>query len=214
MFEPRRPAWDLPFHAGVLSLVVVLFPVVADAQGRAAKASVPASRGPTASVTAMTPGFETLPDGSTRLFVGLSGPAPYETKSVGGATVYVFKGAVVGRKNDCNPLVTQFFNTPVSEARLVPHGHDLWFVVTLRANVTPVVTVESPSEGGARMSIQFAKGDYLPPPSAEAPEVDADSASPQAAALAPASSAPPAARPPASRTPRGGGHAHRSRTRD
>ncbi len=213
MFEPSRPAWDSLFRAGSLSVLVMVFPAVANARG-AAKGSVAVSHAPVGSVKAMTPGFETLADGSTRLFVGLSGPASYETKSVGGATVYVFKGAAVSRKNDCNPLVTQFFNTPVSEARLVPHGHDLWFVVRLRANVTPVVTVESPSEGGSRMSILFAKGDYLPAAAADAPEVDPDSVALQGGAQAPASSTTPATRPaPASRPPRGG-HAHRSRTRD
>ncbi len=203
---------DPPFHA-VAFVLVGLFPAVVSAQASAARASVPASHAPRATlITAMKPGFETLPDGSTRLFVGLSGPAAYETRSVGGATAYVFKGAIVGRRNDCNPLVTQFFNTPVSEAKLVPHGHDLWFVVTLRANVTPVVTVESPSEGGARMSIQFPKGDYLPPEVAEAPAGDTESTAQGVGAPAAAPSTAP--RPvPGSRAP-GSGHTHRSRTRN
>jgi len=38
------------------------------------------------------PGFETLDDGSTRLFVDLSETVPYETKTAKGSTTYVLRG--------------------------------------------------------------------------------------------------------------------------
>ncbi len=109
-----------------------------------------------------TPGFETLADGSTRLFVELSRPVTYAAKAGHGTITYVLKGAHVGRWNNTNPLVTVHFNTPVTEARLVPHGRDLWFVVDLRANVQPSVSVDAAKDGGSILRIAFAKGDYLP----------------------------------------------------
>jgi hypothetical protein len=109
------------------------------------------------------PGFETLADGSTRLFVELTQAVSYETKASPGALIYVLKGARAGKRNNTNPLVTVHFNTPVTSARLTPHGRDLLFVVALRANVQPTVTMDTAKEGGAVLRIEFPKGDYLPP---------------------------------------------------
>ena len=67
----------------------------------------------------------------------------YDTKPSRGAIVYVLKGAHVDKRNNFNPLVTVHFNTPVTSARLVPHGKDLWFVVDLSASVQPTVTMDA-----------------------------------------------------------------------
>ncbi len=123
---------------------------------------------------AILPGFETLADGSTRLFVLMSQPVKYEAKPARGTLTYVLKGAHVDKRNNYNPLVTVHFNTPVTSARLVPHGSDLWFVVDLRAQTTPTVTMDAAKDGGAMLRIEFPKGDYLPagsePPPPPAPE--------------------------------------------
>src|SRR5260370_39720657 len=118
---------------------------------------------------ALMPGFETLADGSTRLFVELSQPIAYSAKVGHGAITYVLKGAHVNRRNNYNPLVTVHFNTPVTTARLSPHGKDLWFVIALRANVNPNVTLDATKEGGAILRIEFAKGDYIPRASVPSP---------------------------------------------
>jgi hypothetical protein len=114
------------------------------------------------SASALLPGFETLADGSTRLFVELTQPVSYETKASPGGLTYVLKGARAGKRNNTNPLVTVHFNTPVTSARLTPHGRDLFFVVALRASVQPTVTMDTAKEGGAVLRIEFPKGDYLP----------------------------------------------------
>jgi len=114
---------------------------------------------------ALMPGFEVEADGSTRLFVELSQQVAFDTKKgPGNSIIYVLKGARVDRRNNYNPLVTVHFNTPVTSARLVPHGKDLWFLVDLRANVTPTATMEPSKDGGApaTLRIDFPKGDYLP----------------------------------------------------
>jgi hypothetical protein len=111
---------------------------------------------------ATMPGFETLADGSSRLFVELSKPVKYETKTAKGMITYVLKGAHVSRRNNYNPLVTVHFNTPIASARLVPHGDDLWFVVALRAPSQPTVTLDGTKDGGSMLRVEFPKGDYLP----------------------------------------------------
>lgn len=109
------------------------------------------------------PEFETLADGSTRLSIAFSQSIAYDAKSAPGRLVYVLKAARAAHRNDYNPLVTVGFNTPVSRARLTPHGRDLWFIVDLRASVKPDVTTEAAKDGGGVvLQITFAKGEYLP----------------------------------------------------
>ncbi len=129
-----------------------------------ASTGVPAAahRGAGSAASLALPGFETMGDGSTRLFVALSKPVTYDTKVSRSTVTYVLKGARVGRRNNYNPLVTVHFNTPVTSARLVPHGRDLWFVVELRAKVQPTVTMDAAKDGSAVMRIDLPKGDYLP----------------------------------------------------
>jgi hypothetical protein len=118
----------------------------------------------------VVPGFETLADGSTRLFVELSQPVKYEAKPAATVFTCVLKGAHVDRRNNYNPLVTVHFNTPVTSARLVPHGADLWLVASLRAKVEPAVTMDATKDGGAMLRVEFPKGDYVRnPPPAPAP---------------------------------------------
>jgi hypothetical protein len=111
---------------------------------------------------AVMPGFEMLADGSSQLYVELTKPVQYDTKTSRGAIVYVLKGAHADKRNNFNPLVTVHFNTPVTSARLVPHGKDLWFVVDLRASVQPSVTMDAAKDGGAVLRIGFPSGTYLP----------------------------------------------------
>jgi len=156
----------------------------APATSRADRPHARAQRSNPAATDALMAGFETLTDGSTRLFVDLSKPAPYDTKAdtkAGRSTLtYVLRDARVERRNNENPLVTVHFNTPVNSARLVPHGRDVWLVVDLRADVQPTATMDATKDGSARLRIDFPKGDYLPasqppwtapasPSSAEAP---------------------------------------------
>jgi hypothetical protein len=138
---------------------------------------------------ALMPGFETLADGSTRLFVELSKPVAYETRAGRGTITYVLKDAHVGLRNNYNPLVTVHFNTPVTSARLVPHGRDLLFVIDLRANVQPTVALDAGKDGGSMMRIEFPKGDYLPASAGPGPAA-------QPAAATPSSSSAAAATPP------------------
>jgi hypothetical protein len=107
-------------------------------------------------------GFESMADGSTRLFVELSKPTTYTVKEGKNRLTYLIKGAYAGRRNNTNPLVTVHFNTPVTSARLLPQGHDLRLVIHMRAKVEPTVSMDAGKDGSAVMHITFPKGDYLP----------------------------------------------------
>ncbi len=141
------------------------------------------ARGPDATL----PGFETLADGTTRLFVQLTKMVPVEERKAAGTVTYVLKGAHVGIWNNTNALVTTHFNTPVARARLVPHGADLFFVVELRANVVPAFRMAATKDGTAMLQVEFAKGDFLNPTSAftSTPGPAAPAPAPSATATAP-----------------------------
>jgi hypothetical protein len=183
---------------------MALVPLAVSAQTRKAppRSSTGAKSAPS---LAVMPGFETLADGSTRLFVDLSGPVAYDTKTDHGATSYVLKDTRVAKQNNCNPLVTEFFNTPVTNARLVVHGHDLWLVTETRSKVDPAVSIDTEADGGAAFSVRYPKGDYLPaqapPPLQVADPSGGDGTSP-ASPSSPAAN--PAARPPVGGRGRGG----------
>jgi hypothetical protein len=176
---------------GCTALAGPLLPAAAHAQDTAAPADAPPASAPqktpatrpakttgrikhVGSAGSVVPGFETLADGSTRLFVELSQPVKYEVKPGGTVFTCVLKGAHVDRRNNYNPLVTVHFNTPVTSARLVPHGGDLWLVAALRAKVAPAVTMDPTKEGGAMLRVEFPKGAYVHVAPAT-PEADAAS---------------------------------------
>lgn len=110
---------------------------------------------------ATLPGFEMLPEGGSRLFVELTQSVQVEERHTRGKLVYVLHGAHVAIHNNQNPLVTVHFNTPVTTARLVPAGHDLHFVVDLRAPVTPTWKTNAGKEGSFVLTIDFPKGSYV-----------------------------------------------------
>jgi hypothetical protein len=160
---PAAPAGDEPSAAQQKPVVPATgygWSVAPERHAARARRPRPTSGAP----DAILPGFETLADGSTRLFVMLTRPVAYDVKPARGTITYVLKGAYVDRRNNYNPLVTVHFNTPVTNARLVPHGKDLWFVVELRADVTPAVTMDATKNGGGMLRIDLPKGDYLSPP--------------------------------------------------
>jgi hypothetical protein len=119
--------------------------------------TVPTATGPVATL----PGFEMLGEGGSRVFVELTQTVQVEERHAHGTLTYVLKGAHVTVHNNQNPLVTVHFNTPVTRARLVPAGHDLLFVIDLRANVAPVWKMNPGKEGSAVLNIDFPKGSYV-----------------------------------------------------
>lgn len=115
------------------------------------------------------PGFEQLPDGGSRLFVALSAPVQVEERKAQGTLTYILKNANIRVRNNTNALVTVHFNTPVTRARLVPHGRDLHFVIDLRAAATPAWKMAEGPDKSAVLQIDFPKGDFVAPPPKDEP---------------------------------------------
>jgi hypothetical protein len=134
-----------------------------------------ASPGPNEGEGAVVPGFELLGDGSTRVFVQMPKAATYTAKVEPNKIVYVLKDLRVDKRNNYNPLVTVHFNTPVTSARLVPHGKDLWLIIALRAKAQPAVAVQAGKDGTSILQVDFPKGEYLP---AGAPAAGSDDETP------------------------------------
>ncbi len=116
------------------------------------------------------PGFEMRPSGS-RFFLQLSSLVPVETSASEGRFEVLLRGVTTHVRNTRRPLITRYFNTPVTVARVERRGrNDLAVVFELRANVTPRVS-NAPGAGGFYyIFIDFPPGQYL----GTAPNVPAD----------------------------------------
>lgn len=145
----------------------------------ATAAGAAATPAPNEGEGAVVPGFEMLGDGSTRVFVQMPRAPHYTAKVEANKIVYVLKDLRVDKRNNYNPLVTVHFNTPVTSARLVPHGKDLWLVIGMRAKAQPAATMEAGKDGTSILQVDFPKGEYLP---AGAPAAGSDDAEPPAPA--------------------------------
>jgi len=83
------------------------------------------------------PGFRLLPDGSSLIWVVVSRTTAVEERRAKGRVTYVLKDAVIRIRNNTNPLVTNYFNTPVSRLRLVRDAAGAQLVIHLREDVSP-----------------------------------------------------------------------------
>ena len=150
-----------------------------DKRGGATASAAPRSRYRARGPVVNMPGFEQTADGGSRLFVQLTQNVPVEERKAQGSITYGLKGASPRVRNNTNALVTVHFNTPVSRARLVPHGQDLHFIVELRGAATPTWKVTDAQDKSALLSIEFPKGDYLQV-GGEGPEAASTPRAPQA----------------------------------
>jgi hypothetical protein len=124
---------------------------------------IPTVRGRTyAFPVATLPGFEMLPDGGSRVFVEVTRKVEVEERRAARVLTYVLKGARVVYRNNENALVTVHFNTPVTQARLLPSGRDLIFSVDLRADTAATWKMIGDSDGTAILQVDFPKGSFLP----------------------------------------------------
>ncbi len=117
---------------------------------------------PGASQLMTWPGFQERPDGASRFFVQTTQPVTHEMRREQGRVVILLRNTQLHLRNNRRPLETRYFNTPVSRARIERRGHDLAFVLEMRADVTPSVS-EQPAENGYHyLFVEFPSGDFLP----------------------------------------------------
>ena len=114
------------------------------------------------SVIATAPTFEILADGSSRFAVPLSANVAVDETKGTDTVVYSMRGVRVPKRNDRNPLITTFWNTPVRDARLKPDARGTQFVIRLRAAATPSSRLIAGEGGRYVLEVSFPKGDWLP----------------------------------------------------
>lgn len=109
----------------------------------------------------MSPGFRMLRNGGSRVFVQLSqSVAPAMVKSPGSVS-YVLPGFHVPVHNNKHALMTQFFNTPVADARLVTTKQDTRLTILLRAAVDSTMRLVEPHAGKTwELQVDFPPGTY------------------------------------------------------
>lgn len=108
-------------------------------------------------------GFRMLPGGASEVFVVLNAKAEPEVIKSPGTLTYVLKGFHVPVRNNTHALHTQYFKTPIADARLVPGDGDVRVVVSLRANAEATVAVPEYDPGRSwELQIKFPAGDYQP----------------------------------------------------
>ncbi len=148
------------------------------------------------------PGFQMRPDGGSRFFLQVSASPEASASASEGRVEILLKNVRTHARNTRRPLVTEFFNTPVKSAKLHRRGRrDLAFVLQMRDNVTPNVTVQADGEFFF-LFIDFPRGSWAPSPptsgsAATTTRAPAPSAAPanSSASVRPAAAAAPAPAP-------------------
>jgi hypothetical protein len=110
------------------------------------------------------PGFRLLPDGRSRIYVELTKAVSVDERRADGMLIYVIHDARVPVKNNRNSLITTHFATPVGRARLLAAGPDVELVIDLRKAASASQKIVAGDNGGARLEVDFAAGDYPPMP--------------------------------------------------
>lgn len=108
------------------------------------------------------PGFQPSADGSSRFFVQTTGPVTASVVRGEGRVEIVFPATGTHLSNSRRWLETQYFETPVTRARLERRGRDMVLVMILRADVTPTLTSGTGENGYFFTYVEFAAGHYLP----------------------------------------------------
>ena len=154
--------------------------------GRAQQPTHLRGRPGTAPTVVTWPGFQPRADGASRFFVQLTSRVTYEARAERGRFVVTLRGVRIPDRQTGRALDTRFFETPVTGARLERRGrNDAAFVFDLRADVTPVVSLEVGADGYAFVFVEFPAGQWLPrPPAPAAGQVGTVSASPAPAPVA------------------------------
>ncbi len=108
------------------------------------------------------PAFRMLPDGTSRITVPLSDKVAFQEVKNDNTLTYVLPKTFAPKGNSQRPLMTQFFNTPVSTARLEASKKDTRLVIHLRNAASPTARVtEVPNAKMFFLEIDFPPGTYL-----------------------------------------------------
>lgn len=113
------------------------------------------------------PGFRMLPGGRSMVWVSVDHKVPVKVHRAAGRISYLLSGAQVSIRNNTNALVTTYFDTPLSRARLVPVKQGTEFVLELREKVQPSYKVVDGPHGTMVLEVTLpAPSKSFRPPSA------------------------------------------------
>jgi hypothetical protein len=121
------------------------------------------------------PGFQMRSDGSSRVFVQTTSQVDVSAALVDGKVVVDFGNVTIPNANNRLPLITKFFNTPVTLVEVKRAKKRTTLVLTMRTPVEPRVSHEQASSGFHFVYVDFPPGAYLPseapstPPAAPLP---------------------------------------------
>lgn len=124
-----------------------------------AEAKAQPHKGP---LTITWPGFQMLPDGSSRVFIQSTAPlAPKVLPAADGKFELQLPGARVTAHTNRLPLDTRFFNTPVSRVSLSVARSGATLQLEMRAPVTPQISTTQGNEGYYFTFVELPKGEYI-----------------------------------------------------
>lgn len=106
------------------------------------------------------PGFQMREDGGSRLFLQTTRPLVYMRTAGKQRFTLHFENARVHLSNNRNPLITEFFNTPVRSAGLKRRGKHVDLVVELKTAAAETVVQYRDDDGYHYLIIDFPPGDY------------------------------------------------------
>ncbi|MEZ4299429.1 MAG: hypothetical protein R3B70_31045 [Polyangiaceae bacterium] len=132
------------------------------------------------------PGFRMLDGGGSRVLVTIDKKVAITESKAEGKLTYHIPGAQVPTRTNRLPLVTTFFDTPVSRAVLVEHETGVDLVIELRAPTTAQYRVIE-TDKGAELQVDFPKQDPPADKPAESAAADAPAAKTASPTTAPKS---------------------------
>lgn len=120
--------------------------------------NLPAAPGAGALVT--WPGFQMMPDGSSRVFIQTSAEVTPELKRDAAGVQVFLPRVALPPGNQRLALDTHFFNTPVDTVRAVARGQGVVVLLAMRAKIQPTVRTERAASGYFFTYIEFPPGNY------------------------------------------------------
>jgi hypothetical protein len=108
------------------------------------------------------PGFQMMPDGSSRVFVQITTQVDVSAALVNGKVVVDFGNVSIAGRNNRRPMITKFFNTPVTAVEVKRAQKRTTLILSMRAPVEPRVSHEQVKSGFHFVYIDFPPGTYRP----------------------------------------------------
>ncbi len=154
-------------------------PIAAPRPVKVAAPTRPQSAKPGAPALVTFAGFHSFDDGSSQVFVELSGPVTVEVKKIRGGVLYTLENSKVPSRNNRNPLLTIDFSSIVRRATIRQHGKVVELSIALKAPAEPTQRIVE-RDGATVLEIQLPPAPPgLAQPAPDEPAVERGPVTPQ-----------------------------------